>query len=130
MQDSSQTCQWSLDQKNAKEDLLDVPIGGYHGAEVCQLIVLFLLNNLNLLLSKDNFELYRDDGFFIIKKRSKRIIEKTRKDTRAVFSEQNLKDRIRQPQDRLPECYTWSTELYIIPTENSTLKKKKHKYKL
>ena len=91
---------------NAKEDLLDVPIGGYHGAEVCQLIVLFLLNNLNLLLSKDNFELYRDDGFFIIKMRSKRIIEKIIKDTRAVFSEQNLKDRIRQPQDRLPGCKT------------------------
>ena len=71
--------------KAAKEDLFDVPIGSYHGAEVCELIGLFLLNNLNQFLSKENFGLYRDDGLLIIKKRSKRIIEKTRKDIRAVF---------------------------------------------
>ena len=65
--------------KNAKEDLFDVPMGSYHGDEACELIVLFLLNNLNLLLSKDNFELYRDDELLIIKKRSERIIEKTKK---------------------------------------------------
>ena len=69
MQGSSQTCQQSLDKKNAKEDLFDVPMGSYHGAEVCNLIVSFLLNNSNKFLSKDNFELYRDDGLLIIKKR-------------------------------------------------------------
>ena len=79
MQDSSQTCQEVWIKKNAKEDLFDVPMGSYHGDEVCELIVLFLLNNSNQFLPKHNFELYRDDELLIIKKRSKRIIEKTKK---------------------------------------------------
>ena len=38
--------------------------------------------------------LYRDDWLLIIKKRSKRIIEKTKKDIRAVLLEQNLRVKI------------------------------------
>ena len=80
--------------KDAEKDLLDVPTGSYHGAEVCELIGLFLLNNLSQILPKDSYVLYRNDGLLIIKRRSKRIIEQTGKCIRAVFSEQNLKIKI------------------------------------
>ena len=70
--------------KDAEKDLFDVPMGSYHGAEVRKLIGLFLFNNLIQVLPKDSFGLYCDEGLLIFKRRSKRIIEQTRKCIRAV----------------------------------------------
>ena len=42
--------------EDAEKDLFDEPMGSYHGAEVCELIGLFLLNNLSQILFKGSYE--------------------------------------------------------------------------
>ena len=76
-------------------------MGSYHGAEVCELVGLFLLNNLSKILPIKDFGLYRDDGLLIIKNRSKRLIEKMRKNIREVFSDQNLKIKIELDSNKI-----------------------------
>ena len=45
----------------------DVTMGSYDGAEVCELVGLFILNDLCNEYGKDNIGLYRDDGLAIFK---------------------------------------------------------------
>ena len=78
--------------KDVEKDLFDVPMGSYHDAEVCELIGLFLLNNLSQFLPKDSYGLYNDDELLTIKRRSKRIIEQTKKCIRVVFYEKKLRN--------------------------------------
>ena len=60
-------------------------IGSYDGEEVCELIVLFILNTL-----KDKFGnkigLYRDDGLIAFNSESTRLADKTRKELTKIFS--------------------------------------------
>ena len=42
-------------------------MGSYDGAEVCELVELFFLNEINKLFAKNNVGLYRGDGLSIIK---------------------------------------------------------------
>ena len=42
--------------------LFDVAVGAYGGAEVCEIVGLFLLNNLANKFDKNSVGLYRDDG--------------------------------------------------------------------
>ena len=42
-------------------------MGSYDGAEVCELVGLFILNDLCNEYGKDNIGLYRDDGLAIFK---------------------------------------------------------------
>ena len=46
------------------QDLFDVPMGSFHGAEICDLVGLFILNSLTTIIS--NCGMYRDDGLAII----------------------------------------------------------------
>ena len=48
--------------KKNDNDMFDVTMGSFDGAEVCELIGLFLLNNLSEKYGKNNVGLYRDDG--------------------------------------------------------------------
>ena len=52
----------------------------YDGAEVCELVGLFVLNILSQTFGKENVGLYRDDGRMIVKRTSGRTIDKARKD--------------------------------------------------
>ena len=40
--------------------MFDVTMGSFHGAEFCELLELFLLNNLSEKYGKNNVGLYRD----------------------------------------------------------------------
>ena len=42
-------------------------MGSYDGAEVCELVGLFLLNILTERFGKDSVRVYRDDGLLILK---------------------------------------------------------------
>ena len=46
--------------------MFDVTVGSFDGAEVCELIGLFLLNNLSERYGKSNVGLYRDDGLVLL----------------------------------------------------------------
>ena len=68
-------------------------MGSFHGAEVCELVGLFILNELinDKKIDKSNCGLYRNDGLLIVKKRSSRFIEQLRKSITKVFQQHNLK---------------------------------------
>ena len=48
----------------SNSELFDVPMGSFHGAEICDLVGLFILNKFKNIL--DNCGMYRDDGLAII----------------------------------------------------------------
>ena len=66
-------------------------MGSYDGAEICELVGLFILNHLGKTFGKENIGLYRDDGLAIIKNRSARLADKTRKELHKVFEQFDLK---------------------------------------
>ena len=45
----------------------DVSMGSYDGAEVCELVGLFILNSLSKKFGNDNVGLYRDNGLVLLK---------------------------------------------------------------
>ena len=54
--------------KNNSE--FDVTMGSYDGAEICELVGLFLLHELSTIIPKDLTGLYRDDGLAILQNSS------------------------------------------------------------
>ena len=56
--------------KTENEDF-DVPMGYYDAAEVCELVVSFVLNRLVSATNKFNIGLYRDEGLGIFQNFSK-----------------------------------------------------------
>ena len=76
--------------KKNHSSMFDVTMGSFDGAEVCELIGLFLLNNLSEKYGKNNVGLYRDDGLFIPRNASGPQSEWTRKDITREFKKQGL----------------------------------------
>ena len=53
--------------KNGEEDF-DIPMGCHDGAEVCELVVSFILNKISSIMQEQNsVGLYRDDGLSIFR---------------------------------------------------------------
>ena len=52
--------------KHSTAENFDVTMGSYDGAEVCELVGLFILSKLNNKIHKEDSGLYRDDGLFIL----------------------------------------------------------------
>ena len=71
-------------------DLFDVSMGAYDGAEVCELIGIFLLNLLGRQYDPKNIGLYRDDGLSIFKNCSDPQMEKIKKRLQKVFKSNGL----------------------------------------
>ena len=76
--------------KKNHSNMFDVTMGSFDGAEVCELIGLFLLNNLSEKYGKDNVGLYRDDGLVLLRNASGPQSERTRKDITREFKKQGL----------------------------------------
>ena len=72
-------------------NMFDVTMGSNDGAEVCELIGLYILNRLSEKYGKDNVGLYRDDGLILLKNVTGRLAEKAKKDMMQIFEEFNLK---------------------------------------
>ena len=71
-------------------DLFDVSMDAYDGAEVCELIGIFLLNLLGRQYDTKNIGLYRDDGLSIFKNCSGPQMEKIKKHLQKVFKNNGL----------------------------------------
>ena len=71
--------------------MFDVAMGSYNGAEVCELVGLFILHKLNTVYSNGNICLYRDDGLAVFKSTNTRALDNTRKDFSKCFAELGLK---------------------------------------
>ena len=66
--------------KKDSNSLFDVTRGSFDGAEVCELIGLFILNHLDSKFEKENIGLYKDAGLAIMKNKSAHLADKTRKE--------------------------------------------------
>ena len=62
----------------------------YDGAEVCELIGIFMLSLLSKHINKNHIGLYRDDGFAILKNTSGPEAEKLQKKLQQLFKEKDL----------------------------------------
>ena len=85
-------------------------MGSYDGAEICELVGLFILNHLGNSFGKENIGLYRDDGLAIIKNKSGRLADKTRKELHKAFEQFGLKiilglSGIKFTRGKLSRCY-------------------------
>ena len=76
--------------KKGDNELFDVTMGSFDGAEVCELVGLYLLDKLALLLGRENVGLYRDDGLAIVNFASGRKVDQLRKEIIAIFKNEGL----------------------------------------
>ena len=76
--------------KNAL-NAFDVTMGGYDGAEICELVGLYILNNLQSRKELESVGLYRDDGLAVIRKHSGSQADKVRKQLIRTFQSFGLK---------------------------------------
>ena len=68
----------------------DVAMGSYDGADVCELVGLYLLNLLTNEFGKHNISLYRDDGISCFQNISGPDSEKIKKRMCKIFKENGL----------------------------------------
>ena len=52
--------------KRKTQHLFDVTMGSYDGAEICELVVIYLLFPLAKVIDQNNSGLYRDDGLILL----------------------------------------------------------------
>lgn len=71
--------------------MFDVTMGSYDGAEVCELVGLYILSTLSNMYKKENIGLYRDDGLAIFENISGNKADRIRKDITKVFHDLGLK---------------------------------------
>ena len=72
-------------------NLYDVTMGSYNGAEICELVGLYLLHELNKNIKDQHLRLYRHDGLAIINNKSGPIIERINKNISTIFQNNGLK---------------------------------------
>ncbi len=71
--------------------MFDATMGSFDGADVCELVGLFLLNELSQIFDKDHVGLYRDDGLMLLTGTSDRLADQTRKKLHQLFEQFGLK---------------------------------------
>ena len=77
-------------QKKGENPMFDVTMGSYDGAEVCELVGLYLLHKLFATVPKEHIGLYRDDGLAAIPDANGRKIDSLRKKIINIFKNENL----------------------------------------
>ena len=66
-------------------------MGAYDGAEVCELVGLYILTQLQKTIQVHSIGLYRDDGLAVLKRASGSAIDRTRKELIKAFQNCGLK---------------------------------------
>ena len=77
-------------EKKGDAGLFDITMGSYQGAEVCELVGLYMLEKLGERFGVANIGLYRDDGLGILTNASGPEADKARKDLIHIFKQENL----------------------------------------
>ena len=79
------------DNKNWKKKSIDscfeVTMGSFDGAEICQIVGLYIQLKLEKILPKPNFGLYRDDRLALLRNINGQQTEKVRKNVIGVFKD-------------------------------------------
>ena len=76
-------------EKEHNEDF-DIPTGCYDGAEICELVGIYLRNKLCKLMNKKDFGLQRDDGLGILRNTSGPEADQKRQKIIKIFTECRL----------------------------------------
>ena len=96
--------------------LFDVTMEAYDGAEVCELVGNYLLNNnKSKLYEKKDIGLYRDGGVAVFNNKSGPESEKIKKSVQAIFRENELKITIQRnlkSMDYLDETFNITDSSY------------------
>lgn len=66
--------------KKGDSPMFNVAMGSYDGAEVCELVGLYIRHKLTSSYPSGNISLYRDDDLVVFKNMSARSLDRTRKD--------------------------------------------------
>ena len=74
-------------EKSSGDPKFDVTMGSYDGAELCELVGLYILHTLGTTYGTETNGLYRDDGLGCFKKISDRKTEKIKQDLIKTFRE-------------------------------------------
>ena len=83
----NKTSAWVIEGNNS---YLDVTIRSYDGAEICELVGLYLLNRLSTVIERSSIGLYREDGLVAINNANSSKFERIKKDIIALFKEEGL----------------------------------------
>ena len=71
-------------------NLFDVIMGAYDGAEVCELVGIFMLNKISEKYNKNDVGLYRDDSLAVFKNISGPKSERIKKNFQSLFKKYRL----------------------------------------
>ena len=73
-----------------RDEQFDVTMGSFDGAELCELVGLYLLNKHSQTIGRSSVGLYRDDGLAAIGSRSGRQLDQLRKQIVQLFKVEGL----------------------------------------
>ena len=88
---------WRKKRANNISSLFDVAQGSFMGAELCELVGLFLLDGLKNIFGLERVGLYRDDGLAVLPNSSGFKVERLKKQTHAFFKSMGLRVTIESP---------------------------------
>ena len=71
-------------------NLFGVTVGAYNGAEVCELVGIFMLNKISEKYDKNDIGVYRDDGLAVFKNISGPKSERIKKNFQSLFKKYGL----------------------------------------
>ena len=71
-------------------ETFDVTMGSYDGAEICELVGLYILHKLEDIIPQKHLGIYRDDGLAVLQGSGPQL-ERTRKNIIAIFKAMNLR---------------------------------------
>ena len=82
-----------------KDSLFDVTMGAPDGAEVCELVGLYLLYKTSSFIPIEHTGLYRDDGLIMVTDPNGPKMERIRKDLFSTFKDEDLKITVSPPSN-------------------------------
>ena len=62
-------------------------MGSYNGAEICELVGIYILTHLATIIKKNDCRLYRDDVLVILQNVNGQLIDRTRKKIITIFKD-------------------------------------------
>ena len=71
--------------KKSTAENFDVTMGSYDGAEICELVGIYIFSELSKIANQKDCGLYRDDGLILLQNSNGKRADKLRKDIAATF---------------------------------------------
>ena len=80
--------------KKSTASYFDVTMGSYDGAEICELVDVYILSHLGTIINKKKMVLYRNDGLITLRGANGQKTDKTRKNIKDIFKNIGFKSDI------------------------------------